>query len=252
MAYFYNHQFHKHIVQFMEIFRGYQIKTGKGATGVEQFIDVPVAYGSKDRVTAAILNNNTQNLPLRLPVMIANMKGLTLATERFKGVNTVRKTSYVPRGHLFPDDIVTVVQMMPVPYTIDMDLILYTSNVDSHLQILEQLLVLFNPSVQIQISDGDFDMSKITTVTLKNISMEENFPVGTTRRMEITTLSFEVVAYLAIPAQLRDEAIKDIYLRIGTVASDTTGSSADLLALLDQQLDEYVLTVSAEEEISKL
>ena len=212
MKYFYNHQFHRHITQFMEIFRGYKIQTGIGANGQTKMIDVPVAYGSRDRVTAAILNNNTQNQPLRLPIMVVNMSGLTLAKDRFKGNNQIRSLSYMERGGLFPDDITTVVQMQPVPYEMAMDLTIYTSNFDSHLQILEQILVLFNPSVQIQTSDGDFDMSKISTVELQNITNEENFPMGTTKRMSITTLSFTMVAYLSIPAQIRDNAIKEIFL----------------------------------------
>jgi hypothetical protein len=250
MQYFYNHQFHKHIIQFMEIFRGYQIQTGKGADGTTKFIDVPVSYGSKDRVTAAILNNNTQNLPLRLPTMIANLRGISLATDRFKGSNTVRKVNYVPRGHIFPDDITTVVQMAPVPYMLNMDLIVYTSNIDTHLQLLEQILVLFNPSVQIQLSDSDFDMGSISTVELKDVNMEEAFPVGTSRRMTITTLSFEVIAYLSIPSQLRDEAIKNIYVRIGAV--NDLSSNDSILSSLDSQLEQYVLIVNAADEINKL
>jgi hypothetical protein len=80
--------------------------------------------------------------------------------------------------------------------------------------------------------------------------MEEAFPVGTSRRMTITTLSFEVIAYLSIPSQLRDEAIKNIYVRIGAV--NDLSSNDSILNSLDSQLEQYVLMVSAEDEINKL
>jgi hypothetical protein len=224
----------------MAIFRGYKIKTGKNAKGEEKFIDVPVSYGSKDRVTAAILNNNTQNLPLRLPVIITQLTNISLAVDRFKGIDAVRKINYVPRGQVFPDDITTVTQIMPVPYKLTLDVVIYTSNFDTHLQILEQVLVLFNPSVQIQLSDSDFDMGKITTVELTNIAMEENFPVSTSSRMMITTLTFEVIAYLTVPARVRDEAIKEIHVRIGAVSREAS-TDEDILTELDNQLTEHLI-----------
>lgn len=237
--YFYNHQFHKHIIQFMEIFRDIQVKTGIGKDGTAKFIDVPVAYGSHDRVTASILANNTQNAPVRLPTMAAYLQNVSIASDRFKGIDTERKSSHLPRGGLFPDDVTMVVQLMPVPYRLTMQLAIYSSNIDTHLQILEQILILFNPSIQIQTSDASYDMGKITTVELKDIAMEENYPVGVDRRIITSTLSFEMVMYLSAPSQVRDDAIKSIMLRVGAVSNMTDLTSYDVLAEFDTQGLEY-------------
>jgi hypothetical protein len=234
MTYYYNHQLHKYLVQFMAIFQGMQIKTGKqGENCAETTITVPVQYGSKDRVTAAIINQNTQNKPLRLPIMSAYLRNITLAAERRKGVGTERKTPYVPLGGLVPDDVTLVHQYMPIPYNTQCDLIVYTSNLDTHFQILEQIFMIFDPQVQLQISDASFDWTKLTTVELTGIQFEEQFPAGANRRMTITTLSFKLPIYIAAPANTRQNAIKDIFVRIGQVDGELTANN--ILAEFDAQ-----------------
>jgi hypothetical protein len=246
--YYYNEQIEKYIVQFMSIFTGMSIHTGIGATGEISSIRVPVHYGSKDRVTSSILSDNTQNKPMRLPVMSCYLRSLAMAPERYKGVGAIRTSAHVPRGGLIPDDIKVVHQYMPIPYMTTLDLSIYTSNLSSHFQILEQILVLFDPILQIQTSDGAFDWGKITTVELRDITFEENYPAATDRRMIVTTLNFEMPIYISAPARLKSEIINDIYLRIGSV--DTFGNgSQDILDQLDDQGLEYDLVVSAARDL---
>jgi hypothetical protein len=201
----------------MEVFRGLQVQTGIGKDGVKRMIDVPVFYGSVDRVAASILANNTQNQPLRLPKISVFMSGIVLAPDRYKGIDAVSTNTYVPRGGVFPDDIRTIHTLQAVPYKLQMDAYLFTSNTDTQLQLLEQLLVLFNPIMQIQTSDAVLDPGKITTIELTGINLEENFPISTDKRYIQTTLTFEVVIYVGIPSQIKNDIIKQIQLRMGTI-----------------------------------
>lgn len=222
MSYFYQRQFKKHILQFMEIFRGLEIKTGKTRDGSIKTIEVPISYGSMDRVAAAITTGNTQNLPLRLPTMTAYMTSLDLASDRFKGIDTEKSMPYTPKGGVFPDDTKSISQIMPIPFKMGLDLHVYSNNFDTQMQILEQILVLFNPSLQIQISDALFDGSKITHVELKGISTEENFPIGTERRIITNTLAFETIVYLTAPSMIKNDRIKDIKIRISKLNDAAT------------------------------
>jgi hypothetical protein len=246
--YYYDEQIQRYIMQFMAIFTEMSIRTGKGGDGEITSIRVPVHYGSRDRVTASILNDNTQNNPVRLPVMSCYMNGLSMAPDRYKGVGVIRTTSYVPRGGLIPNDITVVHQYMPVPYMTNLSLSIYTSNMSSHFQILEQILVLFDPSLQIQTSDGVFDWAKITTVELKDITFEENYPAGADRRMIVTTLSFEMPVYIAAPVRLKKDIVQDIYMRIGTVSTFGSGDQ-DILDQLESQGLDYELVVSASRDL---
>lgn len=257
-TYYYNQQFKMHIIQFMAIFGGLRVSVGAregpemvttvtegcepGVTTTEEnvvkeprLIGVPIAYGSKDRVVGAIKADNTQNKQLRLPIMSAYMNGVELAPELRKGIGTRRRETYMPTGKVFPDDVTVVHQVMPVPYKVTMELAIFTSNQEQHMQVVEQILMLFDPVLQIQVNDDVFDWTKITTVELTGVRLEENYPVGTDRRIIQTSMDFTFPIYLSGPANIKQDYVKDIMLRIGAVnvAFDLTNSD-EVLAELDR------------------
>jgi hypothetical protein len=82
-------------------------------------------------------------------------------------------------------------------------------------QILEQILVLFNPDLQIQKSDAPFDWTKLTSVELTDISNEENYPSGADRRIIQWTLTFKMPIFLSIPMGVKDDLVRKIVLQIG-------------------------------------
>ena len=249
-TYYFNSQLSRYIIQFMNIFGGMTVMTGKREDGEIKEILVPIQYGSRDRVTASILGQNTQNKPLRLPVMSCYMQSIAYADQRKKGVGTVRNTTYVPQGGLLPDDARVVKQLMPNPYDVTMSLSVYTSNINTQHQILEQIFMLFDPILQIQTSDSMLDWTKITQATLRDINYEENYPAGTDRRMIVTTMSFEVPIYISAPANLKNEIVRKIYARIGVVDTDIAlnkTNSSDILSQLDDQLVNYELLASSDD-----
>jgi len=233
--YYYDHQIKKYILQFMAIFAGMQAAVGKNdRSDKEELISVPIMYGNRDRVVAWIKGEQTQNKPIRLPIMSAVISGISLAPERRKGVGVVRRNSYLPRGGLVPDDISTVRQQMPIPYTLNANVAIWASNHEQRYQILEQLLVVFDPMVQIQKNDALFDWTKITTVELTGIDYEDNYPIGVDRRMLITNLTFDFPIYISAPANVKDDFVKDIYARIGVV-SNSSLTNEEMVAELDAQ-----------------
>lgn len=222
----------------MAIFAGLQASIGKNAdSDEEQLITVPIQYGNKDRVVAHIIGDNTQNKPLRLPMLSAYLNNFQLAPELRKGIGQTRRQSYLPRGEVFPDGIKTVHQYMPIPYRMQAEVAIYASNSDQHFQILEQILMIFDPTVQIQTSDGIFDWTKLTTVELDGINFDQSYPTGTDRRMIISTLSFNFPVYISAPANLRDDYIKDIYVRVGAVSQDSLTNQEMIDELNEQGID---------------
>jgi len=232
-VYYYNEQIRQYILQFMAIFAGMKVKVGKSNNRDEALIPVHLTYGAKDRVVASIFSDNTQNKPLRLPTMSANLMGVEMSPDKRKGVGVQRREVFMPTGGQFPDDIRTIEQIMPVPYNALMDLSIYTSNRDEHLQILEQIMMFFNPILQIQINDDPFDWAKITTVELLNINFEENYPSGTDRRIIQTTCQFMVPILIAVPAKIKNNWIGEINLRVGLVSQALQDRSHDIIAELD-------------------
>ncbi len=217
--YFYDSQLRSYMLQFVSIFAGLQVKTGKGECDEEQFISVPTVVGNKDRVVAAIMAGNTQNRTFSLPLMSAYMQNLTLAPERRKAPSFLDQRVTMPVGGVFPDDLTVIKRAMPVPYNMTMELSIYASNTQQLHQILEQILVLFNPDLQIQKSDGPFDWTKLTKVELTDIANEENYPSSTERRVINWTLTFDVPIYLSIPLGVRDDLVRKIIIQLGELGS---------------------------------
>lgn len=214
-GYYYNKQINQYIKQFANVFAGVKAMTGKGSDGTITELDVPIIYGSQDRVVASIGAGNTQNRLHNLPIMSCYLTSIDLAPERRKGVNNVDRRTYMKQGGIFPDDVKVAYRIMPIPYNFTFDLSLYVSNTDQAHQILEQFLMLFNPTLQLQINDAAMDWTKISSIELLSINNEENHPSSTEKRMIIWTMSFSVMAWISVPMDIRNNIIETIILRYG-------------------------------------
>lgn len=211
--YYYNGQLRKFVASFASVFSGLQVKTGDHTCGIET-IDVPIRYGSSDRVVAALGNNNTA-APHSLPIMSCYMTGLNIAPERLHGVNQVDRRTYLEQGGVFPDDVKAIERVMPIPYNMEMELSIYASNTDQMYQILEQILILFDYDMQVQFNDAPFDWAKISKISLLGITNEENYPMGTDRRAIIWSMQFEMPVWLSPPYEVRQNIIQKIKLSFG-------------------------------------
>lgn len=240
--FYYDKQVKNYILQFMAVFAGLRVLIGKNdrTSDEEKLISVPVIYGNRDRVVGWIKGEHTQNKPLRVPVMSANITNLEMAPELRKGIGTVRRNTYLPRGGAIPDDVEVIKQHMPVPYYLNATLDIWVSNSEQRYQILEQILTVFDPIVQIQKNDALFDWTKITTIELMDIGYDDNYPIMEGRRMLLNSLIFRFPIYLSAPANVKDDFIKDVYVRIGAV-SQVAQTSEDIVADLDAQGIEYEL-----------
>jgi hypothetical protein len=220
-TYHYDSQLRSYIVQFMAVFAGLKVSVGENDFDKQSnLIDVPIRYGSVDRVVAAVKADNTQNKPVRLPTMAAYLASIQMAPEARKGVNVVERRPFLERGASFPNDIRVIEREQPIPYIAVFDLSIMTSNTDQHYQILEQILTLFNPIIQIQTSDDVHDWKRITTVELTDIGLEENYPPGQDNRIIQTTLSFVVPIYMAPPTVINRNYVAEIKMRLAAVAAN--------------------------------
>jgi hypothetical protein len=212
--FYYDKQLRKYLLQFAQIFTGLQVQHGKDKDGNMPIVNCPIHYGSIDKVVASIYSGNTQNKMLALPMLSFYMTNLDLAPERRKGVGSTHKRAFMEEGGVFPNDLKYVSRYMPIPYNMNVDLFIYASNTEQLHQILEQILMIFDPMIQIQTSDKPFDWAKLTTVELIGINNEENFPMGGDKRIINWTLSFQVPVWISPPMDVRDDLIKTIQLNI--------------------------------------
>jgi len=217
--YYYNQQLKKFILGFANIFAGMQVSGGLDGAGNPIQMNVPVRYGSSDRVTAALAAGNTQNKLHTVPMMSAYMSGLELSPDRLHGVNQTDRRSYLDQGGVFPDDVKSIKRVMAIPYNMQMELAVFASNTDQMFQILEQILILFDYDLQLQFNDAPFDWTKISKLYLRGMQNEENYPMGVDRRMIIWTLQFELPVWMSPPVEIRNDLIQSITVRIGDLST---------------------------------
>ena len=213
--YYYDDQIRGYLLQFAGIFSNLQVMTGVGESGTTEMMSVPIHVGNRDRVVAAIAAGNTQNKMFQLPLMSAYIQSIELAPERMHGVGQLDRQITMPQGGVYPDDIKVAKRYMPIPYNLTMELSIYASNTKQLHQILEQILLIFDPILQIQTNDSPLDWTRLTYVELIGINNEENYPAGTERRMLIWSLNFKVPIWISPPMDVKNEVVKRIRIRLG-------------------------------------
>jgi hypothetical protein len=245
-TYHYDSQIRNYIIQFMAVFAGLQVSVGENDfVKQSKLITVPIRYGSVDRVVAAIKSDNTTNKPIRLPTLAAYLNGIQMAPEARKGVSMVERYTRLHRGGAFPTDLHVIQKEMPIPYLAIFNLSIMTSNSNHHYQILEQILTLFNPIIQIQTSDDADDWKRITTVELTDIGLEENYPAGGDNRIIQTTLTFLVPINLSPPTVINKNYIAEIKLRLAAIS--TFDNTNDVVSDVTRTFPEYETLISAKD-----
>jgi len=235
-GYYYEAQMKKLLLQFLAVFTGFKVQSGKTNELDKRFIDVQVKNGSSDRVVAAILNDNTQNKVIRLPMMAGTFTNIELDPSLRHGLRTERSTTYFPSGGEFPTDLKTVTQQMPIPYQAQFELNIFVSSQEQHYELLEQMLMLFDPTMELWTSDEPFDWCRLRSLELIGIQFDESVP-GVDRRIIQTTLSFRAPIYLSLPNKILKNHIASIKMRVGAV--NQFYPIEDALSQLDQDSIEY-------------
>jgi T4-like virus Myoviridae tail sheath stabiliser len=226
--YTFNNQeaFKDYIKQFLRIFSGFQVEYGVDRDG-DGNLDrktCPIFYGDMDRITANILHKDGTFVPTSMPLMSGVLTGIELNVENRKAKYHVDSVTRV-RG----SDNTTVVnqRLMGVPYTISMDLSIYASNSTQMFQLLEQILLMFNPKLTIQKSDNIIDWSYLTEVELVSVAPESNFPPATDERYMVYTLSFLMGVWLDYPMKESAGIINQIITTIKDNTNDSGGTDLE-------------------------
>jgi hypothetical protein len=218
-TYFYDGQIKNRLTQFAAVFAGLKVSVGKNDfNSTSNLITVPIRYGNADRVVNAILAGNAQK-PISLPIMSFYPSSFEMAPDLRKGVNQTIKRSVLPAGSSFPDGVKVIEKVVPIPYRMSVDLDVHASNEEQNFQILEQIMMLFNPDIQLQTSDDAEDWNKIFKVELLSINNQTNYPSNQDSRIIKSSFTFSLEFYLSPPALIKDNYVREIKIRLNTLNS---------------------------------
>jgi hypothetical protein len=147
-----------------------------------------------------------------VPAMTVYINNITYDRDRVQEPNFVGKMSI--RQRYFNEDTqeyenrqgaaFSIERAMPVPYTLDLKVDIWTSNTKQKLQLLEQLIVLFNPALEIQSTDNYIDWTSLSVVYLESPTWSSRtVPIGTNDPIDVATLSFKLPVWISPPAKVK-------------------------------------------------
>jgi hypothetical protein len=239
--FFYDEQIRRFLLQFARIFNNFEVEYGRNEEGTNHtLIRVPVKYGDWTRQAQTVVQNNSAGFMPSVPQMTFYISGLDYDRPRMQepyhiSKIAVRQRTYdeatdsyeVTQGNAF-----TIERLMPVPYKLTIKLDIWTSNTNQKMQLLEQMLTLFNPALEIQSTDNYIDWTSLSVVELESVQWSSRtIPMGTENPIDIATLTFALPIWISAPAKVKKLGVVE---RIIASVYDANGDASN--AVMDNDL----------------
>ena len=247
--FFYDNQVRRFLIQFAKIFSNWYVTKGKDPNGNDILVRVPVMYGDSSRQASTIIaNNSASNLP-SAPLITFYITGLEYDQRRTQDPTyvdkiQVRQRSYNSETQSYESvqgQAFTVERLMPVPYTLRVNVDFWTTNYNQKLELIEQLGTLFNPAMEIQSTDNFIDWTSLSVVFQDGLTFSSrSIPQGTGNPIDVMTWKFYMPIWISNAAKLKkmgviEKIIASIFK--GTALTDIQDD--DLLLGTRQKITPY-------------
>ena len=175
-------------------------------------VQVPVRYGDMNRQVAQIMKQNSENTVPSVPFIACYIKNLEFARDRLQDPTyiskvNIRERAFDENGQEYLNTQganYTVERLMPTPYNVEFVADIWASNTDQKLQLLEQILVLFAPSMEIQSSNNYLDWTSLSLLELKSsVFSSRSVPQGLEQDIDVATLTFTSPIWITTPAKVK-------------------------------------------------
>ena len=211
MLHFYEGQVRKFLTQFIRILSNFSVETGRGKDDSISLRAVPVVYGDPTRQVANIIRNNSENALNYAPKIACYVRELNYDRERMQNPYHIEKQHLrerdVDSDGNYTDQLgagYTVEKVMPSPFRLEVTADIFSSNTDQKLQIMEQILYLFNPDFEIQKTDNYIDWTSLSYVELQNITFSSRtIPVGADTEIDVASMAFSMPIWLSPPVKVK-------------------------------------------------
>jgi len=139
-----------------------------------------------------------------------------------------------------------VERYMPVPYNMTMNLDMWTTNSTDKMQLWEQIMVIFNPGIQINTNDNPLDWGSITEIEKTGQTWSSRgVPQGTDTTNDFSSFTFKVPIWISPPAKVkRQTLIEQIITSVQDldVSSISTEGIFDPLGNAFDELDQVIIS----------
>lgn len=172
MQYFFNHSLRNLIIAMQTLFNGIEIKRYNDAGEVVKTISVPLKFGPMHKYYMRRMEDNSmQRYYQQLPAMALTVGGFSYAADRARS-SKERRYLLNPDEYTTPDSFLSDIH--PSPWDVTFTLSIRTESFMDWMQIVEQIIPFFNPSVYLQVKEfNTVNLERDIRVTLN--SMEPDF-----------------------------------------------------------------------------
>jgi hypothetical protein len=214
LDYWYDEQIKRYLIQIIRVFSNFQVReyTSEGV----KYNRVPVKYGDASRMVSHLLRNNSENVLNSAPQISVAIQSIQPARDRthepfFVDTQQVAEREFDPGNNSYTSEqgnLYTTQRYMPVPYNLTIQVDIWTTNTDTKLQLLEQIFVIFNPSIQLQSNSNPLDWTSVFEIELTDIAWSSRgIPAGVDETLDIATLTFSVPIWISPPAKVKRQTI---------------------------------------------
>lgn len=210
-SFFYDQQIRRFVIQFARIFSNWYVEDGHDTNGNIIIRRVPVMYGDMSRQAAAVINKNSaSNLP-GVPLISYYINNIEYDQSRTQDPYFVERVSVRQRSYnsdtreyeTVQGQAYQVERMMPVPYKLSMSCDFWTSNTNQKHQLIEQIGVLFNPSMEIQSTDNFIDWTALSVVYQDGLTYtSRSVPIGQSNPIDIMSWKFYMPIWISSPTKV--------------------------------------------------
>jgi len=233
--YFYDKQLRRYLLQIIRLFSGFKVYDGK-RNGADRYKLVPCTYADMSRLGATYLNKNSENILTSAPMLSLHISDFQPLPEyrhtpHYEGVSHITEKQKNSSGDYInkPASKYTISQLMPVPFTMNVNVDVFTTSTDQKMELMEQILVWYNPGFEFRVNSSPMDMGNVANIQLDNIQWtSRSVPQGTSTEIDVMTLTFRVYpVFITSPAKIRKQTkIHSIYTNMHL----TTGDENTLLS----------------------
>jgi len=239
-AYFNDNQIRRFLIQFGRIFSDWQVTKGKDPAGNDILVRVPIMYGDSSRQAAAIIANNSASSMPSAPLITYYITAVEYDQTRtqdpyFIDKMSIRRRNWNVETQSYENvqgDAFTVERVMPVPYTLRISVDFWTTNYNQKLELIEQLGVLFNPSMELQSTDNFIDWTSLSVVYQEGLTFSSrSIPQASGNPIDVLTWKFYMPIWISSSAKVKKLGV--IYKIIASIFKGN--------ALTDMQDDDLLL-----------
>lgn len=201
-------QIERYISQIMRVFSGFQTRDNVGGEPK----NVPVVYGNMSRLVAHLLKKGDGYINNKVPMFAVNLGGIEIDQERSRNFH---HREHFNTRKWNPDDPKNVDRIVGPAFNLNVEVSVYASSISELLDIVEQVLLIFNPRLTIQVDSSVYNSDYITEISIDSIQPDIQYPMGTDKRIVSLTMNLSVPVRLSYPRSVdEDSIIEQIRLNI--------------------------------------